>query len=511
MKRLKICVFLFILTCGCLFCACTQMSSEKLSAPCNLRMEDNVLVWDEVENATGYVVSYEYKEYETKESRYDLSLLAAGNTYEIEVLAEGDGEYFEDSEWTKFICTIEPESSENYEEPEKILLPTENLSYTLLDDGSGYEVSRGTADLAGTIVIPDYYLGLPVKKVGVFSVQTNSGGVLGFEPNTKTTGIRFPTLLEEIGALAFTAYTELTEIEIPENVKMIGSNSFGGCSKLEKVILHPGLREIRSSAFRDCSSLAEIDFPDTVQSIHGSILDGTAWMEKQPEGFVINSGALLTYKGEPNEVIEIPSEIKFIADDAFFLSNIVSVTIPDGILLNQGVFNGCKYLKTVELPRDLKNIPAYAFSSCIQLETITIPEGVIEIGECAFRGTALKKIELPSTLQKIDSSAFESCNDLTSIEIPESVTEIFYPFRRCKNLKEIVLPSGLASKASEIFEKYIEKIYYRGTATEWKENVSENFVLPENATVYFYVQNKEDVPADGGAYWHYEDDVPVIW
>lgn len=738
MKKWKYILLLFIATAGCFFAACaktpSEVSRESLSSPCNLHMDGSVLVWDEVENATGYIVYYQNRECKVNENRYDLFFLTEPQAYEIEVIAVGDGSRFCDSESVKFTYTIKGE--------EPPLVPTENLAYTLLEDGSGYEVSRGTADLTGVIVIPDTHESLPVKKVSEFAilgftVNESGSAEMGYIPNTKTTGIHFPERLEEIGNGAFGAFQNLTEIEIPESVKKIESEAFTDCSRLKEVILHEGLVSIGSRAFDGCAALSEIRFPDTLQSVGRWALRGTAWMEKQPEGIVVKDNILLTYKENTEENLAVPSDVRLIAGLAFYGTNAVFVTVPDGTALSEAAFSECYTLETVVLPQDLKRIPDYAFFNCgkllsivlpesvtsigkgafstcsaltsiefpSSLETIgeyafsgsgltsvTVPEGVVlgksafyfcknlkevviystetlptgafqkctalesvalpegtvaaegafaectaltsvslpstlealtgtfngctalaelqlplglktiegyafngctaltelqlplgleTIGKAAFNGcTALTEIVLPSSLKfigeeafaksgltgvvvlegvkqigarafsecaaltevvlpssleaieekafqksgltsirfpeglkRIGNQAFYGCSGLTSVVLPESLTEIVRPFGDCKNLKELVLPIALASEMSEIkpWNAYFEKIYYKGTETEWEENLPADYKLSERVTVYFYAENEADVPVEAGHYWHYVDGIPTPW
>ncbi len=104
-----------------------------------------------------------------------------------------------------------------------------------------------------------------------------------------------------------------------------------------------------------------------------------------------------------------------------------------------GVFNSCKSLKMIELPKRLTIIGENAFSDCIGLEKIVVPDNVTKIDDLVFNGCVnLASIELPAGIRKIGKSAFKNCKALTKITIPTSVVSISdAPFRGCDNLKSI--------------------------------------------------------------------------
>ena len=57
----------------------------------------------------------------------------------------------------------------------------------------------------------------------------------------------------------------------------------------------------------------------------------------------------------------------------------------------------------------------------------------------------------------------------------------------------------------------VKDIYFAGTESEWKNNIPDGFTLSEGTTVYFYIENASDVPADGKNYWHYVNGKITLW
>ena len=218
----------------CMLVGCKGTQPTELLEPSNLKVVECILTWDTVENADEYVVFANDKKYKTTENAFDLSFLEEEGKYVIKVMALSDDEAFTASNWAKFTYVVEEESvgledEENTgSKEEEEIIPTEGLKYTLLEDGTGYEVHRGEANLEGTIIFPDTYNGLPVKKISNMAFQLNEkpdpSRRIGI--NTKTTGIRLPKYLEEIGDNAFGYCEVLSDVIIPNGVKKMVRRHF---------------------------------------------------------------------------------------------------------------------------------------------------------------------------------------------------------------------------------------------------------------------------------------------
>lgn len=121
----------------------------------------------------------------------------------------------------------------------------------------------------------------------------------------------------------------------------------------------------------------------------------------------------------------IPSRIKAIGTAAFAASKLTSIVIPNNVTLlsepggrffSFGVFTSCSSLRSVQLSKNIRRIPAQMFLNCWKLKEIDIPEGVQSIGCDAFGDCVdLAKITLPSTLEHIEAAALYNCASLVSI------------------------------------------------------------------------------------------------
>lgn len=151
--------------------------------------------------------------------------------------------------------------------------------------------------------------------------------------------------------------------------------------------------------------------------------------------------------------VTLPKTVKDIALWAFSgCTNLEQINFSEGLeTMQTGTFSNCKSLKEINLPEGLKVVRG--FDGCTGLTTVTIPQSVVEIGNGAFSGcNSISSLTLPNNLQKMGHTVFSSCTSLTNITIPSSVTSIGEDaFNGCTNLKSVVMNEGLKSLGDEVF------------------------------------------------------------
>ena len=98
---------------------------------------------------------------------------------------------------------------------------------------------------------------------------------------------------------------------------------------------------------------------------------------------------------------------------------VASVTIPKGVTsIGQGAFNSCYGLKSVTIPSSVKTIGDWAFSACFQLQSVTLPESLEYIGKGGFINCrSLKTVNIPAKLSVIGDSAFAYCTGLKQFTV----------------------------------------------------------------------------------------------
>ena len=236
-------------------------------------------------------------------------------------------------------------------------------------------------------------------------------GAFAFRNCTGLTEFTIPDSVRSIGVYAFAA-TSITSIAIPDNVTFSINDQgiFENCKQLTNVTLPSKAKCIPAYTFLNCAKLSQLDIPDNVTILGGSLIAGTS--------------------------IEI-------------------LRLPDGITcIDNHTFNGCKKLKEVVLPKNLKTIDYGAFQDCISLKTIELPQTLEEIGHEAFMGcVSLEQIILPSNLKILDYAAFKDCTALEYVELPTALEKISYElFMGCTSLREITLPDSVTFIQYSAFE-----------------------------------------------------------
>jgi len=371
---------------------------------------------------------------------------------------------------------------------------TAGLSYTLIDKGTAYSVSRGTATDVN-VVIPLMRNNLPVTEIAfqgfrewhdLESIKIPSSittiGATAFTFCTSLTAVTIPNSVTTIGDGAFSHCYGLTEITVPGSVTAIGYNTFAVCTALKTVVIENGVKSIGTWAFSSCIDLISITIPSSMTSIGAWALIHT----RSLESIIVDSGNPV-YKSEGNCLIRIA--------DSTLIAGFKNSIIPFGVkAIEEYAFYGQIGLKSINLPSSLTSIGFNAFSGCTSLGgTVIIPSGISVINYAAFSScTSLESVIIPEGLTVIDNSAFAHCPNITSITIPRSVTSIGNEsFWYCTNLK----------------------VFYGGAnLAEWENidiamfNNANDWLI--NAPRYYYSATQ---PAQGDTFWRFVDDVPTIW
>ena len=179
-----------------------------------------------------------------------------------------------------------------------------------------------------------------------------------------------PETLEQVGANAFYC-SGLEEIKLPEGVVSIGYTAFSYCNALAKLELPSSLREIGSYAFSNDSLLKEIKLPDSLTFIGENIFSNNGYYSDKSNW---EDGAL--YFGKYLLKVD---------------KSVTSCTVKDGTeqIASGALGSYPGYLKSVTLPEGLLAIHDEAFYYT-DLESLTIPSTVVTIGENILGGS--KKI-----------------------------------------------------------------------------------------------------------------------
>ncbi len=368
-------IFFSVCLLALLIISCKQEPKEGetfvLDTPKNLKIENEYLSWDPVENAKEYVVIEGKDEYRTSAPKFDILELAGtpDHLYSFQVYAVGDYQTY-----------LESENSEpiTYQ-----FAPFDSWKYELWGDESGYQISIADASkINGKIIVPSEYEGKPV-------VRANLQGC-----------------------------DALVSVILPDTVQVF---SFAACKSLTRVKLPSTLKMFHRSAVAGCESLTELRLPNTIEIVYSS----TTGHDKLTDLSMEEGGAY--YRSEGNCIIRIaddtvvygcmgsriPQNVKAIGEFAFSSQDIESIVIPHGVLsIDERAFFKCK-LKEIRIPASVETIEAFAFYSCEQLADVAFSEGLKTIGENAFSDCPkLLQIRLPASLTAFEMPNFKTCTKI---------------------------------------------------------------------------------------------------
>lgn len=284
-----------------------------------------------------------------------------------------------------------------------------------------------------------------------------------FKECTKLESVSIPKTVKTIGDYAFMSCTGLMKVEIdPEaEIESIPTGAFYNCQYLMDITLPESLTYIGYSAFDSCSSLTEIDIPDSVDSIDAFAFKDCYCLKslELPDSLnALGSGVFMNCYSveeitldEKNEAYTVEDNILYTADKTTLYTAAAggvskNVVIPDTVAsISEYAFSGCLNMETVTISKAVTVIPEGAFNYCSGLTDIVIPEGVTEIGNYAFSNCEnLKTVSLASTLKKINPGAFWKDSSIESVTFPEGITEIGSgAFLDCSALENVSVPKSV--------------------------------------------------------------------
>ncbi len=137
---------------------------------------------------------------------------------------------------------------------------------------------------------------------------------------------------------------------------------------------------------------------------------------------------------------------------------IETAKIPEGATeIPRSFFFQCTGIKSLVLPRTLREIGDFAFYGCESLEVLDLRHCVnlLRIGESAFENcTALKVVYLPQDLMTLGSAAFCGCKNLETVDFSGNmaITVLMsHCFKDCSSLTALTLPKSLTEIQTSAF------------------------------------------------------------
>lgn len=254
------------------------------------------------------------------------------------------------------------------------------------------------------------------------------------------------TSIQELPEEAF-AFSGIKTIILPTSLKIIGKDAFYACADLSAIDLsHTSVQELQNGAFGK-SGISSISLPATFKIVGEMVFVGTNKLKE----------------------LTLPEGSEEIDSEAFSLSSIQKILLPNTIYRIGRAFYNCPELTTIEtygtrttiLPMDK---PAVIGHECFiyspKLTVLNIPSSVAEIGASVLSKCQVKTLVLPASIKKLDFNAFGNAVSLDEISLmsPTMVTASDYPVPQ--GIKKIRVPQNLveAYKQDKFWKPFAEKI-----------------------------------------------------
>lgn len=304
-------------------------------------------------------------------------------------------------------------------------LALERLDFVGGTEGSmltslGEDAFSGCVSL-NDVVLPDSLTSIPRR---------------AFKNCTGLKNLKFGKNTEFLGASAF-ENAGLVSIDIPVSLKRVGTGGgvYGGdgmsvfknCVDLERVNLHSETEWIGVGAFEGCVSLKQIIIPDSVVRIMGKAFNGSGLVSVElPDGILLG--------GNPTRPI---------SDETYASDN------------PEGVFRGCAALKEVKFKGEILYLTSNLFAKCGSLEKVEfvteqgivvndIPDSVRLIGDSLFAETGITQMKIRKYIPKVGYydkfgiNLFKGCKNLTDVVLPADTQKIGMGwFSDCRSLENI--------------------------------------------------------------------------
>ena len=313
--------------------------------------------------------------------------------------------------------------------------------YTIIKYPPADSIPNDSLFYTGDIVIPQV-ITYDGKDYTVVATATNC-----FAECKDLTSVTLPSTCVTIGRNCFKNCSKLTKSPIPETATSVGNGVFSGCTSLEEITIVPGWTKPISEEFANCPNLKRLIIAEGPDSV---VMKVSAFGLSSETRTAINSIEYI-YMGRNVEASNFANN-----EQPFHSMGALKTLVIGGetTTIQNTTFQGCTALQevTFEAGNKITNIGVSAFTSCTSLPSIDIPAGVTVIEQGVFNGCRnLRSVTLGDAVTSIAGIAFYNTG-LTFITFPSSLTSIGQSaFENSKLQGDLILPNALTSIGAQAF------------------------------------------------------------
>ena len=298
--------------------------------------------------------------------------------------------------------------------------------------------------------------------------------------------------VKTIGEYAFYNSRGLYKVSMP-GVTSIGESAFQGTELDEDYAPLPdGLEVIGEKAFYN-TDYFDFNLPASVtyigeQALRSKYVENITVSEENPYYCTVNS---VLFNKDKTNLIYYPANyhqrpFEYDDDDNRIEYEPDTYDIPDTVTdISDYAFFGVKYLGTVNISANVKNIGIRAFYSTIKLINIAQENDHLVMENNLLLDAAKTTVyfyltpddapavlSLPETIEVIPDYVFTSHEEITELILPKSLKSIgLSAFMSCSNLEKITLWADIESIGFAAFNfcESLSSIVFYGTETDWND------------------------------------------
>lgn len=420
--------------------------AKTLKPTANIRLtEENLLEWDEVEGANGYLVDINGTEYDNKQNSLDvINIFVDSGTYDVSVMPYHHDQ--KNNQITGEVVSCKIEYQINVLQQEDFysgFAAAEDFDFNLTPIGNGLMIQvKNNLNIVGRVKIPSHLTAPDGVTYPIVAIAPD-----GFANCTKLTGIYMPDTITYLHAGAFAGCINLKWVRFSSNLMEFAyPREWSG----------PGIDLYEKRQFEYCS-LRRISIPKslikfTAESFKECPLEQIVVEEGNPvfksDGNCLIMDENILYIGCVNSVI--PDYVTMIFNKAFARTKIKEIVIPENISqINSKAFYSCEELQSVTILCTNLELKEYVFEGCSQLKTINLNNSIKKISNHTFINLdSLEELTLPDSVTRIDDRAIADCKNLKTLNLGNGVESI--PFDLCENtaVQSLHLPKSLKEISS---------------------------------------------------------------